>query len=596
MVIKVVYLSNREMKILRLMTQKLEGVSLEDLMRILEVSKRTVYRELAGLEDTIKAFDLELNKEGKFYRLLGEQAGFLKLEHHLKSPLAIEWIDVVKRQIAIFTTIALQTEAKYTQTDLADIFAVSQTTIQQDLSSLNEVISKYNILVDSTKDHLLYVSGNEVYIRLYLSQVLSSEINEFDFFQALSNHSADSIETESQYLLDLIDQETMQMVYRALEQAQPEIVEKIADDILMNFVLMMTISLMRLERGAHINTAYPTDYNKLFPYMQQVLAIVKVFETSYKSMLNMTELSFFAMQLRGMNVRKSHSIFQQTYDMELAFNIKYLIKLVSNEFKFNFNMDSVLYHDLINHIGAALKRLELLLPEMENSVLTKLKQEYSTLYAIVEEKLIEVFSPAIFSEQEIGFVVTHFASSYEQHGRRTNLRVLVVCASGIGTSKILKTRLERSIPEIENIDVVRAIDLKEVDVSSYEIVFSTIVLSGFDYEYSLIDPILDEQEIKTIKERLRKHPKAKINNPIKSTPKIPLTVSFDKVKQLVKIVDRVVEEFKVIAVEQSFESIAHYIDFTFEENFTIKEKINQRLKSSPLGYSRYGNYVASYDG
>lgn len=582
-----VYFSNREMKILRLMTKKRAGVAIDELMRILEVSKRTVYRELSSLEDTVERMDLKLEKSGKLYQLRGHAKDFEKLHQELQEPLTIEWVDVEKRQIALLATIALQTEQSFTQTKLAEKFNVSLTTIQEDFNRLNEVLAKYNIRIERSEDYGLYLSGSEVYIRLYLSQILSNEINEFDFFQVLAKDKNDSIETEAEYLLTLVDSSILRMVYQAFESKQPDVLSQISDDILMSFVMMLTVSLMRLEIDETISHTYAVDYDQLFPFMQQILSIVKIFEPNYKLLLNTTEVSFFAMQLRGINVQKSHSIFQQTYDMELGYNIKYLIRLASTEFQFNFNSDNVLYHDLINHVGAALKRLELSLPEMENEVLTKLKHQYSNLYAIVEEKLIEVFSPTIFSEQEIGYVVTHFASSFEKHGYRRDLKILVVCTSGIGTSKILKTRLERSIADIEEIKVVRAIDLNEVDVEQYGMIFSTITLPGFEYDYTLINPILDDQEIETIKQRLSKYSKMeKIT--ITAPQKINKQYSFDKIKRLIHLAEGVIADFEVIPFNQKFSEMTDYIHFIFEENLNLKNKINQRLKNSPLAIPETG--------
>ncbi len=569
------------------MKENSEGVSIKELMHNLNVSRRTVYRELSSLEDTLKNLDLMLEKEGKLHGLRGSETALQDLSHELQEPLAIEWADVDKRQIALFGMIVLQTEARFSSDSFVQTFNVSMATIQQDINYLNKVLTKYNIAIKRTDKQTFYVSGSEVYIRLYLSQILSYEINEFDFFQMLEQKAPETIETESQFLLSLMDSSLLQMVYQAFNRQQPELSSKISDDILMNFLIMMTISLIRLKNKKTIKHLYSIDHDLLFPYVQQILSVVKVFESSYKKLLNTAELSFFAMQLRGINAQQSHSIFQQSYDMELGYNIKYLIRLVSSEFAFNFNRDNVLYHDLINHIGAALKRLELNLPEIENEVLTKLKQQYPNLYSTVEEKLIEVFSPTIFSEQEIGYVVTHFASSFEKHEYRRDLKILVVCTSGIGTSKILKTRLERSIPEIKHIDVVRAIDLNEVDIDQYEVIFSTIMLTGFEHNYTLINPILDDQEIEMIKQRLSQHTSIeKVRS--QPSPVVKTKGSYKKVKQFMDMTASIIENFEVLFVAKEFEDLADYLDEEFKNHPTLKKKINKRLESSPLAIPESG--------
>lgn len=576
------------MTILRQATQKSEGVSIEELMHALQVSKRTVYREISKLENTLHLVNLELEKNGKLYQLKGSDEDINQLLQQIKMPQPIEWFNVEKRQFAALATIALQNDEKYTTSDLANHFDVSLTTIQQDISNLNEILSKYHMTVKSGSDNYLFLSGNEVYIRLYLSQVLSKEINEFDFIQVVKNEANGEVETESKYMLTLVDNQILRMVYESFEKEQPEILNKLTDDYLMRFVFILTITLMRLSNNKQLETNLKIDRNQLLPYMNQVLSIVRVFKPEYKSLLVTNEISFFAMQLRGLNLSKEHSIFQDTYDIELGYEVKYLIKLVSEDIQFDFNADNVLYHDLVNHIGAALKRLDLKLPEMENSVITKLKKEYSHLYSIIEEKLIEVFSPAIFSEQEIGYVVTHFASSFEKHGYRSEVEVLVVCTSGIGTSKILKARLERSISNIKKIDVVRTVDLENIDIKNYEIIFSTIVLPGFDYDYHLINPILDDSDIESIKARINRYRLKSNAVPVVTTPIINKNISFKKIKRMVEIIELVLNKFKVIDLTDDFMTINQFLEFLFYDNQPLKKKLERRLNESPLAIPNTG--------
>lgn len=150
-----VYFSNREMKILRLMTQNYEGVSIDELMHSLDVSKRTVYRELSSLQDTIKNIDLTLEKEGKLHRLRGSESAFKGLLKELELPLSIEWLDVEKRQIALLGMLVLQGEKATTTNILADRFNVSLTTVQQDINRLNEVLAKYNIIIERNENQTL---------------------------------------------------------------------------------------------------------------------------------------------------------------------------------------------------------------------------------------------------------------------------------------------------------------------------------------------------------------------------------------------------------------------------------------------------------
>lgn len=581
-VINLIYFSNREKKILQLITQKDQGAIIDDMMRILDVSKRTVYRELSNLEDSLQRIHLSLVKEGKFYRIEGKEADILYIQDYIEDNISIEWLDVDKRGAAILATIALCQDGQMTHKRLVEEFQLSWTTIQQSVQRLNEIISKYHIQIEQKMDNSLILEGNEVYVRLYLSQVLSREINEFDFFNTIREGQVDKIENESQYILSLVPADLLQMIYRAIEDNQAEIIEKLSDDNLMNFVINIAVSLLRLKQNYSLLSNQTTDHDQLFPYMQQLLSIVKVLDSNYKALLNTNELTFLAMHLRGMNLSMNHSIFQKSYDLELGYSVKYLIRLISKAFNYNFNHDDTLYRDLINHIGAALKRLDLNLPEMENTVIEQLKKNYAKLYQIVEDKLIEVFSHSIFSEQEIGYVVVHFASSFEKQGYTKDIQVLVICSSGIGTSKILKARLERAITEINTIQVVRAIELIGIDLEDFDIIFSTIVLTGFEYDYHLINPILDDQEIKMVKARIDQiqHKKDIIKRPHISTISSKLT--YNQVKSFMKLSEQVIDQFDLINIKQPFDDIEAFMDEIFSDNRKLKEKILNRLYEAPL--------------
>ena len=61
--------------------------------------------------------------------------------------------------------------------------------------------------------------------------------------------------------------------------------------------------------------------------------------------------------------------------------------------------------------------------------------------------------------------------------------MLVVCSSGMGSSKMLASRLEREIPEIYVRKIVSLVGLGEEDLNDYDLILSTIPLYLKDREY-----------------------------------------------------------------------------------------------------------------
>lgn len=69
----------------------------------------------------------------------------------------------------------------------------------------------------------------------------------------------------------------------------------------------------------------------------------------------------------------------------------------------------------------------------------------------------------------------HFGGSIKNQGHQF-LNILVVCSSGIGTSRLLATRLEQVFSEIERITQASVSDLNVLDLSSYDGIISTVNL------------------------------------------------------------------------------------------------------------------------
>ena len=71
---------------------------------------------------------------------------------------------------------------------------------------------------------------------------------------------------------------------------------------------------------------------------------------------------------------------------------------------------------------------------------------------------------------------------------------MVVCSSGIGTSRLLSTRLEQAFNEIERITQASVSDLNVLDLTAYDGIISTVNLD-IDVPFLVVNPLLPEHEV-----------------------------------------------------------------------------------------------------
>ncbi|MDO4814952.1 MAG: PTS sugar transporter subunit IIA, partial [Gemella sp.] len=180
---------------------------------------------------------------------------------------------------------------------------------------------------------------------------------------------------------------------------------------------------------------------------------------------------------------------------------------------------------------------------------------------------------------------------------------MVVCSSGIGSSKILGSLIRKNIPEIKNIEYSTPARLREDLAKDYDIVLSTIRLDE-DINYILIPTILREEDTSRIKEKLldvrtfRKveyqgEDASKIgshiddildhisseeyNEKIKDLPEfLAGQLNLDKDSWLVKhLVER--HEKSSILVPNTGVALFHTLDNTFEKPFIKIIHLNEEL-------------------
>ncbi|CAD5898351.1 Transcription regulator, mannitol operon [Carnobacterium maltaromaticum] len=588
------YFSAREKRIVEILLHNPLGVQIDYLCEEFKVSKRTIYRELSSLEGTLAQYQMKLIKEkGAGYKLIGNEVLLAELKMKL-SKIKNEF-DPKQRQSAI-TCLLLTTDEEMKMEAMALDFGVSIGTIQADLASIEEILSGFTIQVQRKKSIGISVKAPESERRQILSGVINSELNEYDFFEFLKRLEKEQLlDTLDNYFMKYIDNESLYIANHAIQSIQKRFFEKVTDSQLQQLIILLAISIHRLKLGKEITdiqySIKETDIHQPIEIASELFAdIEKLIE------VNVTdhEIYFLALQIRGMNGHIQRDIFLENYDVELSFKIKELIHLVSTRIEWDFSHDTTLFYDLMAHLSAALKRSVAPIPQMNNPLLEKIKIKYTELYQILEESLTSVFPETVFLLNEVAYIVIHFASTYEKKSKTKKLSVLVICSSGIGSAKILENRLKKNIPEINEVLISRIAQLDSLELGSFDLILSTIFLSGFRAEYKVITPLLLEEEIRDIQLYIKSNYTSTTFLTKDTRQQINTTnnqiESFQEVYKGMKVANQILENFDIKAVRysQTLESTINEICQSLEgliltDAKVVAAKLMGRLKQAPIG-------------
>jgi len=81
---------------------------------------------------------------------------------------------------------------------------------------------------------------------------------------------------------------------------------------------------------------------------------------------------------------------------------------------------------------------------------------------------------------------------------------MVVCSSGLGSSKMLANRIRKEIPEITGVHTTSLLELPKLQLQTYDLILSTVPLPLHDEEYIIVNPLLTEEEIVKVRKAIHK--------------------------------------------------------------------------------------------
>ena len=592
------YLSKREKLLLTLLMNQPSGVTVSFLIEKLDVSRRTVYRELSNAEETLNNFGLKLVKDAKGYIISGDKENLDKLRNSISEKKLLDDFSKKQRQrILIIKLLLAEDELKID--GLAIDLGVSASTIQSDLQSIEQMFQEYKIEVERRKSLGIIAHADEISLRLIISGLISIEFNEFNFFRLFdeaNNIIEERYHSLSNVFLEVIDQKALEISFKSIRQYEKFRFDEVTDTQLQNLIILLALTAMRIKGGHTIK--YQDNKIKQKREKNKVLAeyLLDELTLQYSNFIvTEEEINFLTSQIEGLNVPLKHE-FSESYDINLIYKTRELIRSVSDEMNRDLREDKALYNDLLAHINASLSRDQSPIYKKSNPLLDKIYYEFTELSHVVEKHLKRLFLDIDFHANDVLYIVIHFASAFERTAEINDLSILIVCSSGVGTAKILESRLVKNIPEINAVDISTVSNLYKHNFEEYDLILSTIFLNGFEQEYKVVTPLImdDEMEnIKTIIAQKISHKQSHRKVVSRNTNTIQSLDQFDEFNNFYRrtsIINAILHSFNVKTIKNkpSIRDMLEYICSNLEEEIILEQepvvqKLERRLNQAPIG-------------
>lgn len=485
--------SKRQKDILILLSKSKEPVTSSWIAKELGVSDRTIRNEIKlmqqnpesvgfqikstrGLGYTIKIIDAEL-----FSNILNE----ISTE---ENNLAGDFADKDTRVLYILRRLLLETGFIKLESFTEEMF-VSLSTLQNDLKMVKEILYKYNLKLINRPHYGSRVVGDEYMKRLCLSNLLL-ERNQEAFLKEDS--------------LQLIDPKLFKKIKKIIIQKVNKYKIEISDISLENLATHIAIACGRIQEGfviEELSDLLVDDY----PF-EKIVAneITKEVEDFTGLTFPDTEIDYIIVHLLGTKLLHKKELVEFSKFDEAGAIINCMIERLKSELNWDFSQDREFIQALTLHIRPAMNRLRYKM-NIRNPLLNDIKKKYPAAFegAIIASKCIENYLQMEVVEDEIAYIALHIGVALERMklNKKKIKKVLIVCASGVGSAKLLSYRLQNLFSqELEIIDTINYYNLSSYDLSFIDLVISTIpIKEDLGIPVQVVNTFLEDKDINLIK-------------------------------------------------------------------------------------------------
>ncbi|MEX2783835.1 transcription antiterminator [Streptococcus sp. H49] len=478
--------------LLLLLSGSVRFVTAKELAESLTLSEKTIYRLVKEVNKNYPDKPLILPEKGKGFILNHD----VYLRDYQEVRQSDEELSPSERQTKILERLLLMSPKGYLIYDLCQEYFVSEAVIAKDRKEIQQQLRPYHLQLFGRR-RALSIQGKEFDVRRAIA----------DLIPAFSTIDLDHLE-------QLKDDNQLNYELAVFVKSEIEKIEKTLDVIIpypynINIFSHLYILLERIKKGAKSRLPLGSDSvfavkekDSILKISQEIISDITAYTGVSITKEEVLYLFSYLMSSRLQN-ETDHSPpdFSQRV---LAVTHFYLTEMtVTADYQLTEN--SRIFIDLANHISPLLRRLDNKI-RVKNKMLGQIRMSYPKMFKEVEQVSELVSSHYNFpqiSPDEIGFLTLYFARFVEEASKP--IKTLVMCSSGIGTSDLLRAKLEKQFAELEILNVIgyRQLDSLKETYPDAELLISTIAL-GKDLSLPnvLVSALLIEDDKKRIQKKV----------------------------------------------------------------------------------------------
>ena len=433
-------LNSRQVKIINILNKSTHPITSKALAYELDCSTKTVQGEIKDINATLENVKID-SIRGKGYILVGDVDSIIDKDDE-QINVNIDRVGyILKKILLLYKDKTLKIES------LADEMYVSLSTIKNDLKEVKVILDNYDLKIISKHKLGIGILGNtKNIIKCILESSLKySNIDIEDFFSDTVASNISSIRNEILYNID---------------------------------------------KKHIIFTDY--EFNNIFNYILLSLSLEN--NNNYKEFIKIYINSY---------QEKINSNYNNEYEEKILSSIDEFIKNLKLATSIDLSNDNIFKKYLYKHILSFCTNKELNINN-QSIMASDIKTKYPFAFelATIAKNTLEKDLDIKIDENETANIAIHIGGALQRTSHKENKKVLkaiIVCASGIGTSMLIKAKLEAKFDKrIEILKVMPSYLIDFIGVLDVDFIIATVPIDIKNIPVINVSPFLDDKEIMII--------------------------------------------------------------------------------------------------
>lgn len=567
-------------QIILFLLQEKDTVTAQDIANQMNVSKRTIQREMETIEPFLKGKEVHLVKKmGTGIWLEGSVECKNQLMSELLEDELYDAGNKEERQKRLILEILKAKElAKLSYYSYK--FQISESTVSKDLDVVMDWFKQFDIELNKKTG----IQGSEADFRRAIRSFVEENIDTDFINEIYENEDVVNITNASKYgnLKNVFDDTLLKKVISCVFNTQEDLFESLTESAFTGLIIHLTIAIDRIQKNEIIENpmAYDETIQKDDEY-KLALQLVKSLSNEFEIEIPKVETFYIYLHLKGAKHEKIE--WNNNLDNQKIVNIvNEMIDAFDSKNAWIYKQDNEFLQGLLAHLQPTIIRLMYRM-KINNPVLDQIKQEYADVYkqCIQVSKVLEKHLNIKVPDEEIGFLAIHFGAAKvrleSQKEKIRKVQIGVVCASGIGMSRLMLSKLKQVFHDRVDIQVYGKRDIDEYVVQKNDFFVSSIQLEITDVPVVYVDLFMNDSNIEEI-QRLVYHFERCDKN---KTNKDDFTLQLEKINVLTTQINAVIQSFHLYKINEdiSFDDLLALIGKSLGRTKEQRDIIIQDLKN-----------------